>query len=48
LSPTLGRAVALAYVGREQARAGTELAVVIRGRECPARVVPTPFYRRSR
>ena len=48
LSPTLGRAIGLGYVAPEHARPGTELAVVIRGRECAARVVPTPFYRRKK
>ena len=47
-SPTLGRAVALAYVTPTQAAAGTALAVAIRGRDVAAVVVPTPFYRRPR
>jgi len=46
MSPTLSRAVGLAYLVAEYARPGDEAAVVIRGRECPARIVPTPFYRR--
>lgn len=46
-SPTLGEAVALAYVPAEAARPGTELAVQIRGRPEPALVVKRPFYRRS-
>jgi len=46
-SPTLGEAIALAYVPTELARTGTDLEVEIRGRRAPARVVRRPFYRRS-
>jgi len=46
-SPTLGKGIALGYVEPKSARLGTELAVEVRGREVPARVVPLPFYRRS-
>ena len=46
-SPTLGEAIALAYVPIEDARIGTELAVEIRGRAEPAMVVKRPFYRRG-
>ena len=42
-SPTLGRAIGLAYLRGESAAVGTELAVEVRGRELPARVVATPF-----
>ncbi len=45
-SPTLGEAVALAYVPAAAAKPGTELAVEIRGRAEPAVVVKRPFYRR--
>jgi aminomethyltransferase len=45
-SPTLGEAIALAYVPTEAARIGTELAVQIRGKAEPAVVVKRPFYRR--
>jgi aminomethyltransferase len=45
-SPSLGEAIALAYVPSDAARPGTELAVQIRGRAEPARVVRRPFYRR--
>jgi aminomethyltransferase len=47
-SPTLGRAIALAYVDAQHATTGTALDVVIRGAAVPAIVVPTPFYRRPR
>ena len=45
-SPTLGEAIALAYVPIEAAKIGTELAVEIRGKAEPALVVKRPFYRR--
>jgi len=46
-SPTLGEAIALAYVPAELAKLGTELAVEIRGKAEPALVVKRPFYRRG-
>ena len=46
-SPTLGQAIALAYVPSAAAKLGTELAVEIRGKAEPAVVVKRPFYRRS-
>jgi aminomethyltransferase len=46
-SPTLGEAVALAYVPVAAGKLGTELAVEIRGRAEPAVVVKRPFYRRG-
>jgi aminomethyltransferase len=46
-SPTLGEAIALAYVPAAAAKPGTELAVEIRGRQEPALVVRRPFYRRG-
>ena len=46
-SPTLAEAIALAYVPSELAKIGTELAVEIRGKAEPARVVKRPFYRRG-
>jgi aminomethyltransferase len=45
-SPTLGEAIALAYVPTAAAKPGTELAVEIRGKAEPALVVRRPFYRR--
>ena len=45
-SPTLGEAIALAYVPSDAAKLGTELAVEIRGKAAPALVVKRPFYRR--
>ncbi len=43
LSPGLGHGIALAYLPRELAAVGTELAVEVRGRAVPARVVALPF-----
>jgi aminomethyltransferase len=46
-SPTLGTPIAMAYVTPEVSAPGTELAVDVRGRREPVRVVELPFYRRS-
>ncbi|VTR76404.1 glycine cleavage system aminomethyltransferase GcvT [Cellulomonas hominis] len=46
-SPTLGTPIAMAYVTPEVSAVGTELAVDVRGRREPVRVVALPFYRRS-
>jgi aminomethyltransferase len=46
-SPTLNKPIAMGYVGREFTQPGTELAIDIRGRQEPARVVKLPFYRRK-
>ena len=40
-SPTLGEAIALAYVPSDAAKLGTELAVEIRGKAAPATVKAT-------
>ncbi|WP_219973594.1 glycine cleavage system aminomethyltransferase GcvT [Rubrobacter xylanophilus] len=45
MSPTLNRAIGMAYVPPDLE---DSLAVIIRGRPVPARIVPLPFYRRSR
>jgi len=47
-SPTLGYPVAMAYVTPGASAEGTRLAVDVRGRPEPVRVVPLPFYRRPR
>ncbi len=46
-SPTLGEAIAMAYVPPSDAAAGTMLEIVVRGAAVPAEVVPLPFYRRA-
>ena len=45
LSPTTGKAIALARVRRELAKVGTALAVEIRGKPVAAEVVAKPFYK---
>jgi aminomethyltransferase len=45
-SPTLERGIALARIPAALAKLGTELAVEIRGKAEPARVVRRPFYKR--
>ena len=47
-SPTLEKPIAMGYVRPEFARAGTELAVDVRGRTEAARVVKLPYYRRPK
>jgi aminomethyltransferase len=46
LSPTLGIAIAMAYVPVDRAAPGTMLHVGVRATRVPAEVVPLPFYRR--
>jgi aminomethyltransferase len=46
-SPTLGEAIAMAYVPPSDASTGTMLEVAVREIAVPAEVVPLPFYRRS-
>jgi aminomethyltransferase len=47
-SPTLNKPIAMAYVERENAAVGAELAIDIRGSAEPARIVKLPFYRRPK
>ncbi|MGB7416728.1 MAG: glycine cleavage system aminomethyltransferase GcvT [Thermosynechococcaceae cyanobacterium] len=47
-SPTLGVAIALAYLPAEFAKIGQPVTVEIRGKQCPATVVKRPFYRRPK
>jgi aminomethyltransferase len=47
-SPTLGEAIAMAYVATEDAEPGTMVDVEIRGQRVPAEVVALPFYKRAR
>jgi aminomethyltransferase len=47
-SPTLGRPIGLALLPAAAAAIGTTFEVDIRGRLAAARVVPTPFYKRSK
>ncbi len=45
-SPTLERPIAMGYIQPQFAQPGTEVAIDLRGRQEPARVVALPFYRR--
>jgi aminomethyltransferase len=47
-SPTLGKAIAMAYVAPGDAEPGTILAVEVREQPVSAEVVPLPFYKRNR
>ncbi len=47
-SPTLEKAIAMAYVDPDCAVAGMTLAVDVRGQSVPAQVVPMPFYKRPK
>jgi len=47
MSPTLGDAIAMAYVPPSLAEPGTIVSVQIRDQRVPAEVVPLPFYRRQ-
>lgn len=45
-SPTLGKAIGLGFLPPAMSQVGTEFCVDFRGKELPAIVVKTPFYRR--
>jgi len=47
-APYLQKNIGLCYLPAARAAAGTALEVDVRGRHVPARVVPTPFYKRSK
>jgi aminomethyltransferase len=47
-APTLARPIAMAYVDPGLTAPGTACEVDVRGKPAPARVVPLPFYRKSR
>jgi aminomethyltransferase len=47
-TPSIKRAIGMAYVPAEHAEPGTAIEVDIRGRRYGARVVPLPFYKRPR
>ena len=46
-TPTVGKAIGLAYLPADSTGHGTKLVIDVRGRELPAVVVPTPFYKRA-
>jgi aminomethyltransferase len=47
-APFLQKNIGLAYLPAASSAVGTELEVDVRGRRVPARIVPTPFYKRPR
>jgi aminomethyltransferase len=47
-APYLQKNIGMAYLPIEYTTVGTELAISIRGREVPARVVELPFYKRDK
>ena len=47
-APFLKKNIGLAYLPIEYTAAGTEISIVIRGREVSARVVEIPFYKRAK
>ena len=47
-SPTLKKAIGLAYLPLDKSVQGNEFTVLVRGKEARARVVPTPFYKRAK
>ncbi len=44
MSPSLGKAIGMAYLRSDLAEEGSDFEVEIRGKRLRARVVPTPFY----
>lgn len=47
-SPTLKKAIGLAYLPLGKSAQGSEFTILNRGKETRARVVPTPFYKRAK
>jgi aminomethyltransferase len=47
-APWLNKNIGLGYVAVEHSAVGTEFEVLIRDNRVPARIVPTPFYKRKR
>ncbi|HXG64144.1 MAG TPA: glycine cleavage system aminomethyltransferase GcvT [Blastocatellia bacterium] len=47
-APYLKKNIGLVYLPIEHTAVGAEFSVLVRGREVPARVVETPFYKRER
>ena len=47
-APYLKKNIGLVYMPIEYAAVGTDFSVVVRGRNVPARVVETPFYKREK
>ena len=47
-APFLKKNIGLAYLPVEHSATGTGISILIRGREVPAQIVATPFYKRDR
>ena len=47
-APFLKKNIGMAYVPLASSAIGTEISVEIRGKPAPARIVPTPFYKRPK
>jgi len=47
-APFLKKNIGMAYVPAESSAAGTEIQIVVRGNQGRAKIVPTPFYKRSK
>lgn len=45
MSPSLNKAIAMGYVTADHAAEGSEVNIIIRGKELPARVVKFPFLK---
>jgi aminomethyltransferase len=43
MSPTLGKAIGMGYVGKEYSKVDSEILISIRNREIRAKVVRLPF-----
>ncbi len=48
MSPTIGMSIAMAFVEADKSVEGAELEVDVRGSTAAAKVVPLPFYKRSK
>ena len=47
-SPTLGKNIGLCYLPADKTEAGRAIHVIVRGQPVEAKIVPTPFYQRTR
>ncbi|MGQ9896107.1 MAG: glycine cleavage system aminomethyltransferase GcvT [Acidobacteriota bacterium] len=45
-SPSLKKNIGLAYLPVDKTAVGTQVFAIVRGREVPCRIIPTPFYKR--
>jgi aminomethyltransferase len=46
-SPSLGKAIGMGYVPTSMSAVGTEIYLLIRGKQLKAQVVSLPFYKQS-